>query len=706
MYTPTLNRALLLILFSLFCFSSSFAQITGIVKDATTGSPLPNANVILVGTDFGAASDVHGNYVIEQVPAGEYVIKASYMGYESEEKSIAVQEGASLQVNFELREQFFQMQHVVVTATRDVRLLENVPVVTEVVTREEIEEKGAEDLSEILEDRAGIMVETGTSGDNLLYMNGVDSKRILILVDGLPISGKVNSRIPVNLVDADNIQHIEIVKGPGSPLYGSDAMGGVINIITKDYTKDLTINANGRIGSDELYSGNLNVSGATRNFAYLLGADYVTRGFDQASSEIQINDSKSNGLNGKLSYDNGSIGRFEFKSSYKQDEQNSESVVMGGLSNNTAKVDRLDADVKWDWKTTKYLDVKLNPYMSNNERTYETVRENSTSASIDTTTEKMWGLKSDFTLKPVSWAKLDFGMDYLSNSYNNQRLPEPKDRSHNGVFFQLEAQVKKVNLIVGGRYDKITDIDGHFSPRLSALVSFTPDFKLRASYGGGFRAPSFIELYSDFPMPIPGVPLRVVGNENLRPEESLGGNVGVEYFWNNRILTNITLFQNRFEDMIVDYQKDRFTYSYLNTESATFQGVEIQSRISVSKAFKTTISYNYTDIAQKEKDVAFSKISPHTAFVRLAYGLFGNKLKFSLRGQYFSARDILVVTGHGGGYSKVRKDPYTTLDATLSYRMNSMLTLRTGATNLTDYIDENYGPYMGRRLFVGCDAGI
>jgi outer membrane receptor protein involved in Fe transport len=103
--------------------------------------------------------------------------------------------------------------------------------------------------------------------------------------------------------------------------------------------------------------------------------------------------------------------------------------------------------------------------------------------------------------------------------------------------------------------------------------------------------------------------------------------------------------------------------------------------------------------------LAFSRISPHTASLRVTYGLFNNKFKISLRNQFYSKRDILDVTGMGGGdYVKVKKDAYNEIDLTFSYKLNKLLALRLGATNLTDDTDKEYGPYVGRRIFFGINT--
>lgn len=715
-FSRSINPQTTLLFFSIVLITCSFivtegftqnsGKIQGEVLNGQTSEPLPNANVFLVGTTLGAASDLNGRFVIQNVPAGDYQIKVTFMGYEPVISDIVVAAGQALELKFELREDFFQTQQVVVTATRAPRLMEDVPVVTELITRQEIEEKGAEDLSEILEDRPGITIESGTTGGKFLYMNGVDSRRILFLVDNVPVSGKLNNRIQLNYIDSDKIDHIEIVKGPGSALYGNDAMGGVINIITKGYSENLKIEATGRAGSQDLYSGNLNISGRSNRFGYSLSFDHATEGAEKVASEIEIKEIASSNANAKLEYSDRSVGNLELRAEYKQDKQISESFFMGGLSDNESKVNNVTTSLVWNKNFSDQFGVDITGFWADNFRTYETLVQGSPMpSSIDTTTDKMIGMKSDFTYRPYDKIMIDVGFDLSSNDYENERLTEVQTRNQTGIFTQLETNpFSQLTLIVGGRYDKITDLKGHFSPRFSAMYNFDSGLKLRGSWGGGFRAPSFIELYSDFPIPIPGMPLRIVGNPDLKPERSIGGNFGIEYLWNSFLQFNATVFQNEFKDMIVDYEPQMFTYSYLNVESATFRGIELQSQFYLRNNLTSTLSYNFTDIAQKDEDVAFSKISPHTASLRVVYGLFKNKVKFSLREQLFSARDILVVSGHSGSFSKQKKDAYHVLDLTLSYKLNNALSIRFGATNLNDYTDEEYGPYVGRRFFAGISS--
>jgi outer membrane receptor for ferrienterochelin and colicins len=700
---------LLLIVMLLFA-ANVFGQnqkIYGVVQDAETGEALPNANVIIQGTTLGAAADQNGEFVIPSLSSGVVTLKVSYLGYEPTLLTVDLSHPLTEPLIFKLKKSFLQMDQVVVTATRGEKLLENVPVMTEVIQRQEIDEKGAEDLGEVLEDRAGITVETESSGGTMFYMNGVDSKRILLLVDGVPIAGKVNNRNPLDLVDADKIDRVEIVKGPGSALYGTEAMGGVINVITKGFSDQFNLRFNGRAGSNDLYSGNLALSGGLKDLNYEMDVDHSTRGFNQGSAEIKINSSTTDRVNGRLGYKNSFLGRLALQGEYRQDEQDSQSSREGEIRDNVAVNKNMNTGLLWNKQAASFLEIQVNGFAAENNRTYESAIVGSAApASLDTTTEKLAGFKSDFTVTPADNWKADFGLDFSTNDYANLRLDADHNRKQTGVFGQVETDgIKHVTLVAGARYDKITAFNGHFSPRLSGMVSFTPDLKLRASYGGGFRAPSFIELYSDFRVPAGGPPIFILGNKELKPEKSLGGNVGLEYRWNERLLTNIAVFQNKFEDMIVEYPQDHSTYSYLNARHATFQGVEFQSRFSILNNLKATLSYNYTDIVQDEDDAAISKISPHTGMVRLTYGLLHNKLEFSLRNQLFSKRQILVVSP-SGDFVKENKNGYDMVDLTISYRLNSQFVFRLGGLNLTNYTDENYGPYLGRQMFIGIGAEL
>ena len=696
----------LLFLTFVVCFPVWSANINGTVVDALTGIPLPNTNIIIEGTEKGAAADADGHFVIENLPAGEYTLKARFIGYEIESKTVLLKEDDMVQLQFKLRESFFQTQQVVVTATRQEKLMQDVPVVTEFISKAEIDERGAENMAQALEDRPGIIIQENASGGKSLNLNGIDGRRILILVDGLPIAGKLNNQVDLTLLDTDKVDHIEIVKGPGSALYGSEAMGGVVNIITGHIPESFNIRAKAKYGSFDLYSGNVKLSGQNFGLGYLLNIDHSQGGVDKNEAAIDITDLWSNSINGKVSYTAPVVGEITAGAEFKRDGQDYQGAGMGGaVYDYEAEVDRTNGFLGMN-RSGEKVGVKIQGYVSDYFRTLSRTTVNSGDpASIDTTGETILGLKSDFIVNLSSKVQLDIGYDYANDTYESGRLQDKNaERDQHGLFGQAEIKpVSNFTFILGGRYDKISNLDGYLSPRVSGMYSITPDLKIRASWGGGFRAPSFTDMYIEYGNPFMGM---VVGNPDLKPETSTGGNAGIEYFWNSKMLVNVTYFNNRFKDLIVDYDVAPKLLSYRNIEEATFQGVELQNRYYILDNLTTTLAYNYTSIDQSDKEFTVSRISPHTASLRVVYKLFRNRLSITARDQFYGRRDVKVYDPAIGRYldQLQKKDAYNLLDLSVSYKLNRILAVRCGVTNLTDYRDEIYGPWVGRRVFVTLDT--
>lgn len=680
-----------------------YGHIEGEVVDAVSGKSLSMANIIIQKTTLGAASDEKGQFLIDHLPAGTYVLQARLLGYEPTMQKFTITSGQDLYLKIDMKESFFQGDQVVVTATRTRKLMENVPVVTELITQNEIAESGAENLAQVLEDRPGITIEEGVAGGKTLRMSGIDGKYILVLIDGTPIAGKFNNRMELNLIDADKIDHIEIVKGPSSALYGSDAMGGVINIITKSYEEQFKMSAQGKAGSYQLFSGNLNLGGEKGNFGYMLNADHSRGGIDKNEISINVTDAQSTAIEGLIRAGESQNGNVQLGVGYKEDIQDGEDPVFY----NRTKIRHWDGHLDWQRPLDSKMSLKTKAYLSNYLRTYsQTVRHSGYLAGVDSTWENIIGLKSDFSRVFSQRMRVDFGLDYSFDHYQSARVETDKtSRSQYGFFAQAETYPTHFfTLIFGGRYDKISAIDPYFSPRISGMVEVTPSLKLRVSWGGGFRAPSFTDMYIDYNNVAVGY--RVKGNPDLKPESSRGHSVGLEYFLNYSVLINATLYQNKFRDMILDYSVRPNELSYRNIESATFTGVEVQSRFYVLRNLTTTLSYNYAHARQSEQVDQVSNISPHTVALRVNCGLLKNRLNFSLRDQFFGNKRVREYDRRLGEYLtefKIKK-PYHLMDASAVVKLHPLLSLRVGATNLSDYVDELYGPWIGRRFFLSLEA--
>ncbi len=702
-------------------YSSKFITINGRVVDASTTAPLLGANVVL-NDSLGAATDSDGYFVISRVAYGRYRAKVSFMGYEPVFRIVDVSDQSNPFLTFELQESFFQMQQVVVTATRNRKLMENVPVVTELITESDIQETGAEDLADVLENRPGIFISENDVGGKNIRMGGVDGKYILILVDGVPLTGKFNNRQELNLIDADAIQRVEIVKGPSSAIYGSEAMGGVINIITKDIDNKLSVDFKAKTGSFDLYSGNARFSAAFDSLGISVDADHSRGGVDPNLTSLNIRDSKMTRLGAKLDYHSPSLGQFQLHVSQSSDDQKGKDPIFSFDTD----VRRYDARLHRNADIGKKLQVRTRVYGSDYRRDYrEIVTRSGFVRSQNLGKETIVGAKTDVSYLLSTSNRLDFGFDYSNDVYDSERYsvesetPTQLDASRRfyGLFAQAELlPVSRFTLLIGGRYDQMSDIESHFSPRLSGMYEINPQLKARVSYGGGFRAPSFNDMYID--LDHTSFRYRVLGNPDLEPEKSTGFSAGLEYFWSYRFLINITFYRNHFDDMIVDYPVDPVNLpgllSYKNIESATINTYELQSKAYLLSNLTAQFAYNYTAINEREAREEVINMPPHSASIKLNYKMF-KVFEISIRDQWFGEHQVLEFDPRLGNYVErfVTKKAYHLLDATLTCNMSQHLgkwqppehnlVLRFGATNMADYVDIRYGPWIGRRFFTSLD---
>ncbi len=234
------NIIILFLAIPVFLFAIETGTIKGTVFDKKTGEPIPSANVILKGTTIGTSTDIDGNFLLKYVMKGQYDIVISVIGYKSVSKKIRVIANDVVKVDFRMEESpITSSEAIVVTATRTPRYIKDVPVRTEVITPQFIEDKGAIDIYETLEGTPGVRVEQQCQYCNfsMVRLQGLGPDHTQILVDGQPIYSGLASIYGLQQLGTTDIDRIEIVKGAGSALYGSGAIAGAINIITNEPSK-------------------------------------------------------------------------------------------------------------------------------------------------------------------------------------------------------------------------------------------------------------------------------------------------------------------------------------------------------------------------------------------------------------------------------------------------------------------------------------
>ena len=206
-------------------------ELKGRVVDILSKKPIENVNVYEKRSKAGTVTDDNGNFSLS-VETDDSFLNFSHIAYESKAiKSIDILEH-EYSIIVEMKEIFLELDEVVVTSMKCPYLLTEVPVYTETIGKSNIRDSGAISVGELIEKTLGISKKYDVHGSFDYNLSGLDSKYVLVLKDGRPINGRFNDKLDLDQIAVSNIEKIEITKGPGSSLYGSEAMGGIINIIT------------------------------------------------------------------------------------------------------------------------------------------------------------------------------------------------------------------------------------------------------------------------------------------------------------------------------------------------------------------------------------------------------------------------------------------------------------------------------------------
>ena len=220
------------------CAASQTALIGGTTRDSLTLDPLPGVHILLVGTAQGVSSSADGSFVIRRILPGEYVVRASCIGYAAREFSIRLRAGESLIVELLLLPEHIEEEEVVVTATRTVRHIADVPLRVEAIPEEEVEEKllmTPSNVAMLLNESTGMRVQTTSAASNTanLRIQGLNGRYTQILTDGIPNFGGLSAGFGLTQILPLNLRQVEVIKGASSSLYGPDAISGVVNFLTK-----------------------------------------------------------------------------------------------------------------------------------------------------------------------------------------------------------------------------------------------------------------------------------------------------------------------------------------------------------------------------------------------------------------------------------------------------------------------------------------
>ncbi|MFA6571151.1 MAG: TonB-dependent receptor, partial [Bacteroidota bacterium] len=226
---------MILVLANIPLDAASKCSVNGKIIDFKTNEPITGATIRLEKTPFGAISKSNGEFLIQNIPAGNYNLIISFIGYEISEQKVNLKAGENLTVNVSIKSQPLRTEEIVVSANKRIQAVQDVPVTTSVIDSRSLQERNIVKADEALQYISGVNLIgdqvsiRGSSG----FAYGVGS-RVAFLIDGMPVLSGDQGDIKFDALPIFNIERIEIVKGAGSALYGTGALGGVINLITKE----------------------------------------------------------------------------------------------------------------------------------------------------------------------------------------------------------------------------------------------------------------------------------------------------------------------------------------------------------------------------------------------------------------------------------------------------------------------------------------
>ena len=648
--TPIFQRLYHLICILLLVTPLLFSQnlsISGIVTDSTN-NPLPGVNVKVIGTNFGAASGVDGNYFIGNLTPANYSLEFSSIGYKTKRIFSLLLSDKSLKLNVILQQQPIESQQIVVTASKYAQRLADLPVSASVIHADLFEKKDINDLEDAMRYVPGVnMIDDqisirGSSG----YSRGAGT-RVLLEIDGIPYYTGDTGEIIWEIIPTPEIERVEVIKGASSSLYGSSAIGGVINVITKGIgTKPVTyIKTN--IGAYDKPSYSIwNWSNELRTFSGLTAAHSErigNLGFSVSLSRLSDMSYKQSGFYTRY------IGFF--KGVYDFSTSSSLTFLANSMNQHDGTFlywkDSRDALVppaadQGETVTSGrymfgaiYKDVLSNNFFINVRGSYYRNDWADQTSAQNNSLSNLYRLEVQTNAKLFNNFILVSGVEVTADKVTSNIF---SDQTANGFGIYSQADYKfrfPLSTTFGVRYDysKLSNQIGvsAISPKAGLNYKLTNQMSLRSSFGTGFRAPTLSEAYTS--TSTGGITIRP--NPNLKPESNWTFEVGANYQLTNDIDLDAALFDNEFYNFIeptVD-PADGFVH-FENITRARIQGLEFNSNYSfLDDRIKLSLNYTYLWARDLQLHQALKYRPRHMALASLDYSIgnfdFGADFRYS-----------------------------------------------------------------------------
>jgi outer membrane receptor for ferrienterochelin and colicins len=637
-----------------------------------------------------------------------------------------------------------ELQEVVVTGTRTEKPLSEAPVRTEVVTREEIERTHARDLSQALEDVPGLLIrETHGKQGQEVWMQGFDSDRVLILINGERLTATTGSTVDLTQIGTANIERIEIVKGATSALYGSDAMGGVINVITRapDHPFSLTAEVDGgSFGDANLDSaaldGALGAAHAragvglhrTRWDAQLSADVRRSEGFDFDPSTYAVDGDEVTRWNvdTRLAVRPTSRVELSLTPSYlRESKERPFSVFVPGVGDSL----RAYRDDVERWHVSAAADIRtgarsrLTTTLVHDRMHDDSAEDVVSSPQVDaerlafltlSRAEVQWDLPAgerNLLTMGASAGRQTLEQEQVRRGVTSTVVvqeiePNATQDTYEGYVQDDATLASWLEVLPGVRYQYDSDFGPFAAPKINVLIKVSSTLNVRFGYGKGYRAPNLKERFYFFDHSSLGY--MVIGNPDLEPERSDSFQAGVELSNGGSLRGDFNVFHNRIEDLIVTELNPAESaaaglqiFDYQNVGHAVTQGAEASASWQPWSHVGVKAGYTYLWAKDTDSDTWLTQRPKHQvkAGVDLRHPDWGTGL--NLRAIYQSEEFMDA--------ENTQTSPgWTTVDAKVNQGISPTTTVFVGVDNIGDVHRDAGGaasgdnrPPVGRFIYAG-----
>ena len=677
--------------------------INGRVTDSN-GETLPGATVSINGTRYGTTTNQNGVFHLTLPGNGTYTVTASYLGYCNQQHKVTASKDKT--VNFSLTEDHFALDMVVVTGTRTPKLLKDAPIITRVITAEDIRKIDVTNIGQLLQtELPGIEFSYSMDQQVSINMQGFGGNSVLFLVDGERLAGETLNNVDYNRLNLDNVERVEIVKGAASTLYGSSAIGGVVNIITRESQDSWKLNLNTRFGehNDQRYGGTAgfkagkfnsqtNIQHTTMNSYNVPDGDYTTVYGNRTwnfKEQLIYRPSKDMKLTARAGY----YFRERDKSGDSKDRYRDFS---GGMKMNYDLNNQSNLEVAYTFDQYDKSDY-LNLY-KNDVRDYSNVQ-HSARALYNYT----------FNDKHILTAGADYMRDYLlSYQFTNDGSYTMHSVDAFGQFDWNPTDF--FNVITGLRFDYFSESNvKRLSPHIGLMYKIG-NCSLRGSYSQGFRSPTLKEMYMNFDM---ANSMMIYGNPELKSETSHNFSLSAEYTksrYNFTATGYYNLVHNRIDLTSFRDTDGRWAQLYTNTAKVDIAGIDLNASAKYPYGLGLRLSYSYIHEFMRDGQLRLSATRPHSATARIEYGKTWKNYQFNLsldgRGLSKVKTNKYIGNNPDEGTMPVTYPGYTMWNLILTQSVWKGIHLNMAVNNLFNYVPGYYDANSPYTTGTNFSAGV